>query len=224
MKFPVKDRKEIGSNRIKGLRRNHWVPGIIYGHGEKSFPIKVKADTLVKLIHGMHSQAELISIDHEGKQLKALIKEVVRDPLTEKLIHVDFLHIHKDEKVTVQILVELQGESEGVKEGGILDAVHRQLTIRCLPKDIPDNIVLDISELGIGDSIHIKDLELPGEVDILEDDTITIVNVLSPRKVVEVEPEETELLIEERMEEPELISEEESEETIEKEESTEARE
>lgn len=215
MKIKVKDREKIGSNKVKKIRREGWVPGIIYGRGEESIPIKTEVKELQKLIKNLHSEATLITIDHEGEELQALLREVVRDPLTENLLHADFQHIHEDEEVTVHVMVELTGESEGVKEGGILDFVHRQLTVRCLPEDMPEKFVVDISELEIGNSIHIKDLELPEGVQLEEDPQDTIVNVLSPRKVVEVEPEETELLIGEEMEEPELISEEEEEGEVE---------
>ncbi|MCK4572170.1 50S ribosomal protein L25 [candidate division WOR-3 bacterium] len=210
MKIEVMKRKEVGSNRVKKIRREGWIPGVIYGHGEKSYHIKLRDDDLIRLIHELHSEATLITLNFEGKELQAIIREVTRDPLTEKLLHVDFQHIHEDEEVTVHVIVEIKGESLGVKDGGILNVEHRYLTVRCLPKDMPEEIVIDISNLQIGDSYHVSDIELPLNVKIEEDQTATMVNVLSPRKVVEVKPEEEELLAE-GVEEPELISEEEAE-------------
>lgn len=210
MKIEVIKRKEVGSNRVKKIRREGWIPGVIYGHGEKSYHIKLRDDDLIRLIHELHSEATLITLNFEGKELQAIIREVTRDPLTEKLLHVDFHHIHEDEEVTVHVIVEIKGESLGVKDGGILNVEHRYLTVRCLPKDMPEEIVIDISNLQIGDSYHVSDIELPLNVKIEEDQTATMVNVLSPRKVVEVKPEEEELLAE-GVEEPELISEEEAE-------------
>ena len=210
MKIEVMKRKEVGSNRVKKIRREGWIPGVIYGHGEKSYHIKLRDDDLIRLIHELHSEATLITLNFEGKELQAIIREVTRDPLTEKLLHVDFQHIHEDEEVTVHVIVEIKGESLGVKDGGILNVEHRYLTVRCLPKDMPEEIVIDISNLQIGDSYHVSDIELPLNVKIEEDQTATMVNVLSPRKVVEVKPEEEELLAE-GAEEPELISEEEAE-------------
>lgn len=210
MKIEVMKRKEVGSNRVKKIRREGWIPGVIYGHGEKSYHIKLRDDDLIRLIHELHSEATLITLNFEGKELQAIIREVTRDPLTEKLLHVDFQHIHEDEEVTVHVIVEIKGESLGVEDGGILNVEHRYLTVRCLPKDMPEEIVIDISNLQIGDSYHVSDIELPLNVKIEEDQTATMVNVLSPRKVVEVKPEEEELLAE-GVEEPELISEEEAE-------------
>ncbi|MCK4420217.1 50S ribosomal protein L25 [candidate division WOR-3 bacterium] len=210
MKIEVKSRnkKEIGSNRAKHIRKEGWIPGVIYGHGEKSSHIKLKEEELRRLIHELRSEATLITLNHKGKELLALIREVVRDPLTENLLHVDFQHIHENEEVTTYAALNFEGESAGVKEGGILNIEHRQLTIKCLPKDMLEEIVVDISNLEIGDSIHIKDLDLPERIKIEEDPGATIVNVLSPRKVVEVKTEEEELLLGEEIEEPELVSEE----------------
>lgn len=210
MKIEVMKRKEVGSNRVKKIRREGWIPGVIYGHGEKSYHIKLRDDDLIRLIHELHSEATLITLNFEGKEFQTIIREVTRDPLTEKLLHVDFQHIHEDEEVTVHVIVEIKGESLGVKDGGILNVEHRYLTVRCLPKDMPEEIVIDISNLQIGDSYHVSDIELPLNVKIEEDQTATMVNVLSPRKVVEVMPVEEELLAE-GVEEPELISEEEAE-------------
>jgi len=210
VKIEVMKRKEVGSNRVKKIRREGWIPGVIYGHGEKSYHIKLRCDDLIRLIHELHSEATLITLNFEGKELQAIIREVTRDPLTEKLLHVDFQHIHEDEEVTVHVIVEIKGESLGVKDGGILNVEHRYLTVRCLPKDMPEEIVIDVSNLNIGDSYHVSDIELPLNVKIEEDQTATIVNVLSPRKLVEVKPVEEELLAE-GVEEPELISGEEAE-------------
>lgn len=224
MKIEVKERKEIGTNKVKHIRREGWIPGIIYGHGEKSSHIKIREEDLIRLVHELHSAATLITLDLDGKELQAIIREAVRDPLTEKLIHVDFQHIHEDEEVTVHVAIDFEGEAKGIEEGGILDIERRHLTVRCLPKAMPGKIVIDVSDLGIGDSFHIGDLELSKEVEVMEDSSATIVNVLSPRKVVEVVPEEEELLIGEEEEEPEIIKEGETEAPLTKEEKEETKE
>lgn len=224
MKVEVKERKKIGTNKVKHIRREGWIPGVIYGHGEKSSHIKIREEDIMRLVHELHSAATLITLDLDGKELQALIREVVRDPLTEKLIHIDFQHIHEDEEVTVHVVIDFEGEPKGIEEGGILDIERRHLTVRCLPKAMPEKIVIDISDLGIGDSFHIGDLELSKEVKVMEDSSATIVNVLSPRKVVEVVPEEEELLIGEEGEEPEIIKEGEPEAPLAKEEKEETKE
>lgn len=209
----VKDRKELGTRKVNHLRKEGWIPGIIYGHGEKSRPIMIKEEELKNVLHTMHSEATLLNLDYEGKKLQVLMREISRNPLTEKLLHVDFQHIHEDEEINVHVILEFEGKPKGVEEGGILNIEHRDLIMRCLPKDIPEKIVVDVSELEIGHSLHIKDLQIPEGVKVEEDPSSTVVNILSPRKLVEVTPVEEEIPIGEEAEEPEVITKEEAAET-----------
>jgi large subunit ribosomal protein L25 len=203
----VKERKEIGTRKVNNLRKEGWIPGIIYGHGEKSKPIMIAEEELKNTLHKLHSEATLITLDYEGEKLQVLMREISRNPLTEKPVHVDFQHIHEDEEINVHVVLDFQGKPIGVEEGGVLNIEHRDLVVRCLPKDIPENIIVDVSSLKIGDSIHIRDLAIPEEVKVEEDPSSTVVNILSPRKIVEVAPVEEELLAaEEGAEEPEVIS------------------
>jgi large subunit ribosomal protein L25 len=204
----VKERKETGTRQVKNLRKEGWIPGVIYGHGEKSKLIKVREDDLKNLIHNLRSEATLLTLNYEGKKLQVLAREVTRNPLDEKLLHVDFQHIHENEEVSVHVIIEFQGKPKGVEEGGVVNFEHRDLIVRCLPKDIPEKIVVDISALEIGHSIHIKDLVIPEGIKVEEDPSATVVNVLSPRKLIEVKPVEEEIPVgeEEAAAEPELIS------------------
>jgi large subunit ribosomal protein L25 len=203
----VKERKETGTRQVKNLRKEGWIPGVIYGHGEKSKLIKVREDDLKNLIHNLRSEATLLTLNYEGKNLQVLAREVTRNPLDEKLLHVDFQHIHENEEVSVHVIIEFQGKPKGTEEGGVINFEHRDLIVRCLPKDIPEKIIVDISALEIGHSIHIKDLAIPEGVKVEEDPSITVVNVLSPRKLIEVKPIEEEIPVgEEAVAEPELIS------------------
>ena len=208
----VKDRKELGTRKVNHLRKEGWIPGIIYGHGEKSIPIMIQEEELKNVLHNLHSEATLLNLDYEGKKLKVLMREVSRNPLTEKMLHVDFQHIHENEEVNVHVILEFQGKTKGIEEGGILNIEHRDLIIRCLPKDIPEKIVVDVTDLEIGHSIHIKDLQIPKGVKVEEDPSSTVVNVLSPRKIIEVIPVEEEIPIGEEAEEPEVITKEGEEE------------
>jgi large subunit ribosomal protein L25 len=217
----AKERKEIGTRKVNNLRKEGWIPGIIYGHGEKSKPIMIAEEELKNTLHKLHSEATLITLDYEGKKLQVLMREISRNPLTEKPQHVDFQHIHEDEEINVHVVLDFEGKPIGVEEGGVLNIEHRDLVVRCLPKDIPESIVVDVSSLKIGDSVHIRDLNVPEGVKVEEDPSATVVNILSPRKIVEVAPTEEELLVgEEGAEEPEVISKEgeegEGEETEEK--------
>ena len=210
----VKERKETGTRKVKHLRKEGWIPGVIYGHGEKSKLIMIKEDELKNVLHNMHSEATLLNLDYEGKKLQVLMREISRNPLTEKLLHVDFQHIHENEEINVHVILEYQGKPKGVEEGGILNIEHRDLIVRCLPKDIPEKILVDVSDLEIGQSLHIRDLNIPEGVKVEEDPSATVANILSPRKVVEVTPVEEEIPIGEEMaEEPEVITKAETEET-----------
>jgi len=208
----VKERKEIGTRKVNNLRKEGWIPGIIYGHGEKSRPIMVQEEELTNVIHKLHSEATLLTLDYEGKDLQVLMREVSRNPMTERLLHVDFQHIHEDEEINVHVILDFQGKAKGIEESGILNIEHRDLIVRCLPKDIPENIVVDVTALEIGQSIHIRDLNIPEGVKVEADPSATVVNILSPRKLVEVIPVEEELPIGEEAEEPEVITKEEGKE------------
>jgi len=208
----VKERKEIGTRKVNNLRKEGWIPGIIYGHGEKSMPIMIQEEELTNIIHKLHSEATLLTLNYKGKDLQVLMREVSRNPLTEKPLHVDFQHIHEDEEVNVHVILDFQGKAKGIEESGILNIEHRDLIVRCLPKDIPESIVVDVTALEIGQSIHIRDLNIPEGVKVEADPSATIVNILSPRKLVEVVPVEEELPIGEEAEEPEVITKEEGKE------------
>lgn len=205
----VKERKEFGTRKVNNLRKGGWIPGVIYGHGEESIPIKIKEDELKKVLHKLYSEATLLTLNYEGKNLQVLMREISRNPMTENLLHVDFQHIHENEEVNVHVILDFQGKPKGIEEGGILNIEHRDLIVRCLPKDIPESIVVDITALEIGQSIHIRDLNVPEGVKVEEDPSSTVVNILSPRKVVEVAPVEGEVPIGEEAEEPEVITKEE---------------
>ena len=217
----VKERKEKGTSKIKHLRKEGWIPGVIYGHGEKSKLIMIQEEELLNVLRNLRSEATLLNLDYEGEKIRVLMREISRNPLTEKLLHVDFQHIHENEEINVHVILDFQGNPKGVDEGGILNIEHRNLIVRCLPKDILEKIVVDVSNLEIGQSLHIKDLDIPENVKVEQDPSDTVVNILSPRKVVEVTPVEEEIPVgEEITEEPEVISkakEEETEEQKEKE-------
>jgi len=210
----VKERKETGTRKVNYLRKEGWIPGVLYGHGEKSKLIMIKEDELKNVLRKMHSEATLLSLDYEGKKLRVLMREISRNPLTEKLLHVDFQHIHENEEINVHVIIEYQGKPKGVEEGGVVNIEHRDLMVKCLPKDIPEKIIVDVSPLEMGQSIHISDLNIPEGVKVEEDPSATVVNILSPRKIVEVTPVEEEIPTgEETTEEPEVIKKAESEKT-----------
>jgi len=137
-----------------------------------------------------------------------MIKELQINPVKRHYLHVDFFEVAMDEEITIPIPITLIGEAEGVKIGGVLQQVRRELEIRCLPSQIPDNVEIDVSSLHIGDSVHLGDIQLPPGTKALEDADLTIATVLAPT----IEKEVVEKVAEEKVEEEKAAAAEEAEE------------
>lgn len=188
----VEKREEVGKQAAKKLRKAGFIPGVVYGHGEKTTPVKVSAVQITEFMKQSHGEAVSLKLKLGRKKYDVIIKSVERDPVTGGILHLDFQILHKGEKVTVEVPIEVVGTPIGVKQGGILEHLIRSIEVRAVPSKLPPHIEVDVSELRIGDSIFIKDLKLE-DVEILEDPEEAIVTVLAPRKTVEVvEGEEAE--------------------------------
>ncbi len=197
-------RKEKGSSQAKALRRNNFIPAIVYGK-ETNLPIKIEKSQLKYLKAHHFSENILINLEIEDSSsgnIPVLLKDYQLNPLTEEVIHLDFIRVSMEEKVEVEVPIEIKGESKGVKAGGVLERILWNIKVECLPKDIPESIVVDVSELDIGDSIHIEDLKLPQGIKAVGDSKEVVVTVLAPMKEEEVVEE-----AEEVVEEPEVIKE-----------------
>jgi large subunit ribosomal protein L25 len=182
----TRSEKEKGKEKAKGLRGEGYVPGVVYGHGESAVPIALEKKNLSQILEKAHGDNIVFNVRIDGQgEAKAILKEVQRDPVTREITHVDFQHIHAGEALTVQVPVLLTGSSPGVKQGGILEHTLRKVQARCLPSQIPDHFIVDISNLSLGDSLHVKDIDA-GPVKILEDMDAAIVSVVVPRAKVEV--------------------------------------
>ena len=196
-------RTESGKSVARQLRRDGVIPAVLYGYGRDPEPLsilKVDFEKALASVSGM----SIIKIKIGSKTSRALIQEIQRHPTRAQILHIDFLEVHKGEKLTVKPPIRLVGSPEGVRnQGGILDQIMRELEIKVLPKDLPDHIEVDVTELTVGDSIHVSDVEVP-DAEILADADATICTVVAPR--VEAEPEAEALLEdEEEAGEPELI-------------------
>ena len=164
-------RSEKGKNAMRRLRRNDLVPANFYGPHYDTTPIKVNIKDLER---ALSIKRGLVSLIIEGVgEYEVIFREIQRDPATDKIQHVDLLGITRGEKMTSAVPVELIGESIGVKEGGILESVRRNLRIECLPKHLPDKIEVDVSGMMIGDSIHVEEVVI---------ENITILN--NPKSVI----------------------------------------
>ena len=205
-------REKKGKQAAKHFRRDGFIPGILYGPGEKPSMLTVINKELHNLLH-THGRNVIVNLrlDDKKKIIKAFIYDIQHDPISGDITHVDLKHIDLNEKIHLAIPIRLTGLSTGVKnEGGILEHNLHTLEVVCLPADIPESITLDVSELALGDGIHVSDIE-ENNFEILIDKSATVVHVVAPRVVIEVEEEvEEELLDEEgEAEGPEVIGEEE---------------
>ena len=197
IKLSATVRKETGKGVARRLRKKGALPAVIYGHKTTAIPLEVDLKQFTQVILSGKGGRKLfgLSIDENGGNTErtVVIKELQVDPVKRNYLHVDFFEVAMDEEITIQIPIKLIGEAEGVKIGGVLQQVRRELEIRCLPAQIPDTLDIDVSSLNIGDSIHLKDMQLPPGIKIAEDADLTIVTVLSPtieKEVVEEVPEE----------------------------------
>lgn len=157
-------REEKGKEKCKKIRVKGNVPAIVYGKSVDSMPIAVTEKDFTKVLKTESGQNVIINLqidENKDKDFLVMVSEIQRDVFQKKILHVDFHKISLDEKVTVSIPVKLIGESLGVKEGGVLDHVLWQIEIETLPMQIPEHVEADISELKIGDSLHVKDIKFP---------------------------------------------------------------
>jgi large subunit ribosomal protein L25 len=183
-------RSQVQRAEVTKLRRAGRVPATIYGRQAKPQNLEISAKEISDLIHHSVSENLLVDLsvesDARSKRL-ALVKEIQHHPLDGKVLHVDFHEVAENEKVTVHVPVETTGEAAGVKTGGgTLEHVLFKLKVRCLPKDLPEQIVIDVTALEIGKAVHLGEIKAPEGVEILGDKHITVVAVAAPRAEEEV--------------------------------------
>lgn len=195
-KLTAEPRSDAGKGVARKLRSAGRIPGVLYGHGLESTPLSVDAhDLLLVMNKGLNV---LIDLELAGAKHLTLAKDIVRDHVKGRYVHVDFMAINKDEKIVVNVSVAPVGESHGVKEGGVLEHHLWEVEVECLPFDVPEKIEIDISDLGIGDSQHVSDLRAPSDVEILTNAEELVLSVVQPQardieeEVVEGEGEEGE--------------------------------
>lgn len=170
---------------VKQLRANGRVPATIYGRQSTPQNLEINTREISDLIHHHVSENLLVDLsvenDARAKRL-ALLQEIQHHPMDGKLLHVDFREVAENEKVVVMVPVETTGEAAGVKTGGgVLEHVLFKLKIRCLPKDLPEQIFVDVTPLEIGKTIHIGEIPVPEGVEVLGDKHIPVVSVAAPR-------------------------------------------
>jgi large subunit ribosomal protein L25 len=192
----VEARDPAGSRAARRLRRTGKVPGVLYGGGEDPIPFAVDSRILRQTL--AHAGAVIdLSFDGAGGS-PVVLKELIRHPVTGETVHVDLLRVRLDQAIHTTVTIELTGaeEAPGVKEGGVLEQMTREVNIEALPTDIPDSIQHDVSSAQINDTLTLEALTMPSGVTLL-DDPETVVMTLTPPRLQEEEPEieeETELV------------------------------
>ncbi|MDD2702869.1 MAG: 50S ribosomal protein L25 [Candidatus Omnitrophica bacterium] len=186
----VDPRQELGRGKVKDLREQGFIPGVVYSGGKESVSVKIARRQFLQLLHEHRLENMIITIkvkgDSKEKGRPCMIKEMQQDPVHEHILHIDFAEISLTKAIKVNVPVVTKGESIGVKqEGGSLEHILWEIEVECLPARIPQNIEIDISKLKIGDSVHIKDITFPPEVKVLNEQDAIVLTVSAPMKVEE---------------------------------------
>lgn len=191
-------RHTAGKGSSRTLRREGRVPAILYGSDIENVSLSVSIYEVEHLFKKVsYSQALLNLVVENGQSFEkmAMIKEIQTDPVSRQYLHIDFYEVKMDQKITATVPVVLKGTAKGIINGGIVQNIRRELEVVCFPADIPKNIEIDISDLDIGDAIHVEDIKLVGDIEIPYDVNFAIVTVVSSKMIEEkvaVEGEEAE--------------------------------
>src|SRR5437762_2441205 len=174
-------RNDRGTGVARKLRQAGQVPGIIYGHGREPQPLVINNREVERLLSTISAGSTVIELNMEGTTARTLIREIQRHPFKRSILHIDFQELVAGEKVTVSIPLVFIGSAEGVRGGGILDQVMHELRIHVDPSNIPNHVDVDVTPLAIGHSMHVRDLNIPAGVEVLDDGDATVCTVSAPR-------------------------------------------
>ena len=181
-------RARTGSGRLNQMRREGWVPSVIYGKGTENINLKVDAKTFSDLLAHSSSENIIVNLDIEGHGTRlAFLQSIQHDPISAKVLHADFRSIDENTAITAHIPTHLNGESAGVKAGGLVEQYVHAIEITCLPNDLPETIEVDISHLQVGDSLHIGDITYPAGVKATHAADVVVAHIGKPSAAVSEE-------------------------------------
>jgi large subunit ribosomal protein L25 len=191
VKLKAQKRTVIGRNAIKKIKKEGLVPGVIYGSQAEPMALQVEARALTSVLAHALSEHVLVELEIvDGSQSNsrlALIQEVQHHPLKRQLLHVDFHAVSATEKITSEVPIEAVGDALGVRTfGGLLEYSLRTLEVECFPQDLPEIVRIDVTNLNIGEALHVRDIPLPSGVESLTDGDLTVVSVVASRVGEEV--------------------------------------
>jgi len=183
-------RTKLGSANARRDRKAGLVPAVVYGHGDDTIAVTVDALEFNRILSSESGINTLITLDIEGKKDTALARQINRHPVRPVITHVDFIRVNVNEEVEAEVTIHLEGEAEGVKDGGRLEQLQFTITVKAKPADIPTGLTQDISHLKIGDQLTVAGIDLPAGV-MTEVDPETAIAVVNVPKA-EAEPEASE--------------------------------
>jgi large subunit ribosomal protein L25 len=197
MKLEVAERERTGSREARRLRRQGLIPGVLYGRGKEPHPITVPERELRRTLTGGSGLHAILDVVLEGQSASypSILKEYQQDPIRGGVIHVDLQEVRLDQPIAAEVNVALVGgeDSPGVREGGVLSQVSREINVEALPLEMPEHLDLDVSGMEIGDTLRLSDLRVPEGVTLLDDLEETVLATLTlPTRIVEPEVEEEE--------------------------------
>jgi large subunit ribosomal protein L25 len=202
----VEMRQGTGKGPARRLRRDNRMPGIIYGRGEESVKVQVDPAEIRAAVRSHEGSLPVFSIiGLKGAEKLSgsvvLVRELQTDPVSREYLHVDFMKVDLSKQITVEIPLHFTGKPLGLKMGGIVDEPVRKLEVMCSPLDIPEFIEVDITNLNVGDSVHLKEIQLPSGCSVDTSVDFTVVSVIVPKRIKETEEEVAEAAVEEKVEE-----------------------
>lgn len=206
MSFKIKSeiRNVFGKNASRRIRQEGMIPAILYGADTVSIPLTLNKKDVFAILKAETGENTIFKISFNSETRNTMIKELQKDPVTDEILHADLIQIVMDNIISVSVPIVLVGEAVGVKaEGGFVDFVTREVEIECLPKNIPEQLEIDISSLHLHQSLKVEDLSSPGEITLVTDPNTVVVLIHAPTKEeFEVEEIEEEIVAEEG---PEVI-------------------
>ena len=179
-KLTAERRSDAGKGVARKLRAAGKIPAVLYGQGVDTTPLTVDSRELTHLLHGSAGSNVLVDLVVDGEEHLAIPREIQRDHIHSRFVHVDFLAVSRTQTITVSVPVHETGEAVGVKEGGVVEHHLREVQIECLPQDVPDELVIDITDVELGEMVHVSDLQTPAGVTILTNPDDAILSVITP--------------------------------------------
>src|SRR5689334_252046 len=186
-KLAAELRSDKGSRSAGRLRREGRLPGVVYGLGEDSVSVTVNAHQLGTILSSKSGANTLITLQLDGQEQLALARQIQRDAVKGSLVHVDFIRVRADQTIEAEVRIDLQGEPEGVSNGGMLEQMMHTLTVEGKPGQLPNEIAHDVTALEVGDQLHVKDLVIPAGIAVVNDPEDLIATISLPRGLEEEE-------------------------------------